>query len=147
MYRLLKRGWPLLALAVLVAYPWIMSKPYYHGLGFNVLLYATMAVSWNIMGGYTGYKSLGHSAFYGLGAYLVAIAASRLGWNPLWSAPLLALAAGTLAFAVLLLHAGLADHCTGRLGLHPAVAFRAGTAGDPRRRRQGGDGRRQHHAL
>src|SRR5574341_243628 len=97
MYRLLKRGWPLLALAVLVAYPWIMSKPYYHGLGFNVLLYATMAVSWNIMGGYTGYKSLGHSAFYGLGAYLVAIAASRLGWNPLWSAPLLALAVAVVA--------------------------------------------------
>lgn len=43
------------------------------------------------MGGYTGYKSLGHSAFYGLGAYLVAIAAVNLGWNPLISAPILAL--------------------------------------------------------
>ncbi|HEY3228599.1 MAG TPA: branched-chain amino acid ABC transporter permease, partial [Roseiflexaceae bacterium] len=32
-----------------------------------------------------------HSAFFGLGAYLVAIAASRWGWNPLLSAPLLAL--------------------------------------------------------
>src|SRR5574341_678409 len=100
MYRLLKRGWPLLALAVLVAYPWIMSKPYYHGLGFNVMLFATMAVSWNIMGGYTGYKSLGHSAFFGLGAYLVAIAANQLGWNPLWSSPIVALGVTLVAMAL-----------------------------------------------
>lgn len=84
------RWWPVGALGLLLAYPWLLREPYYHVLGFNVLMGATMATSWNIMGGYTGYKSLGHSAFYGLGAYLVAIAANRLGWNPLWSAPLLA---------------------------------------------------------
>lgn len=49
------------------------------------------------MGGYTGYKSLGHSAFYGLGAYLVAIAANNFGWNPLWSAPILALIVAAVA--------------------------------------------------
>lgn len=43
------------------------------------------------MGGYTGYKSLGHSAFYGLGAYLVAISAKEFGLNPLISAPILAI--------------------------------------------------------
>lgn len=85
------RWWPLPALILLLIFPWVYREPYYHVLGFNVLLFATMATSWNIMGGYTGYKSLGHSAFFGLGAYLVAIAANQLGWNPLWSAPLLAL--------------------------------------------------------
>jgi branched-chain amino acid transport system permease protein len=89
-YRL-ARYWPAAVLVVLLAYPWLLRAPYFHVLGFNVLLYATMATSWNILGGYTGYKSLGHSAFFGLGAYLVAIAASRWGWNPLLSAPLLAL--------------------------------------------------------
>lgn len=84
------RWWPVGALGLLLAYPWLLREPYYHVLGFDVLMGATMATSWNIMGGYTGYKSLGHSAFYGLGAYLVAITANRLGWNPLWSAPLLA---------------------------------------------------------
>ncbi len=74
-----------------------MRAPYYHVLGFNILLYAMMASSWNIMGGYTGYKSLGHSAFYGLGAYLVAIAANDLGWNPLFSAPFLALIVALVA--------------------------------------------------
>jgi branched-chain amino acid transport system permease protein len=49
------------------------------------------------LGGYTGYISLGHAAFFGLGAYLVAIAANQLGWNPLWSAPILALVVALVA--------------------------------------------------
>lgn len=60
-------------------------------------MFAAMGISWNIMGGYTGYKSLGHSAFFGLGAYLVAIAHNQLGWNPLWSAPLLAIVVTVVA--------------------------------------------------
>jgi ABC-type branched-subunit amino acid transport system permease subunit len=91
------RWWPVVALVLLLAFPWIWKEPYFHLLGFNVLLYATMATSWNIMGGYTGYKSLGHSAFFGLGGYLVALAANHLGWNPLLSAPLLALAVALVA--------------------------------------------------
>lgn len=87
----LAHRWPVYAILALLAYPWIWRAPYYHVLGFDVLVGAMMAVSWNFMGGYTGYKSLGHSTFFGLGAYLVAIAANRWGWNPLWSAPLLAL--------------------------------------------------------
>jgi ABC-type branched-subunit amino acid transport system permease subunit len=94
-----KKWWPVAALLVLLIYPWIPSfrAPYYHALGFNVLLYATMAVSWNIIGGYTGYKSLGHAAFYGLGGYLVAIAANELGWSPLLSAPVLAIVVSLVA--------------------------------------------------
>lgn len=87
----LKRWWWIPVLILLLIFPWAFRQPYYHVLGFNVFLFATMATSWNIMGGYTGYKSLGHSAFYGLGAYLVAIAANQLGWNPLISAPFLAI--------------------------------------------------------
>jgi branched-chain amino acid transport system permease protein len=63
------RWWPVPVLVVLLAYPWLLRGAYFHLLGFNVLMYATMATSWNIMGGYTGYKSLGHS-IYGQG-YLV----------------------------------------------------------------------------
>lgn len=98
MRRHLARWWPAFALIPLLSYPWILRQPYYHVLGFNVMLFATMATSWNILGGYTGYKSLGHSAFYGLGAYLVALAATRLGWNPLLSAPILALIVAGVAF-------------------------------------------------
>jgi ABC-type branched-subunit amino acid transport system permease subunit len=86
-----KRWWPVPFILLLLILPWIFRAPYFHVLGFNMFMFATMATSWNIMGGYTGYKSLGHSAFYGLGAYLVAIAAVNLGWNPLISAPILAI--------------------------------------------------------
>jgi branched-chain amino acid transport system permease protein len=92
--------WPLPILIALLVYPWVYREPYFHVLGFNVMLFATMATSWNIMGGYTGYKSLGHSAFFGLGAYLVAIAANQLGWNPLWSSPILALMVALIAMAL-----------------------------------------------
>ena len=94
------RWWPLPVLILLLFYPWVYREPYFHVLGFNVLLYATMATSWNILGGYTGYTSLGHAAFFGLGAYLVAIAANQLGWNPLWSAPVLALVVTIVAFGL-----------------------------------------------
>jgi branched-chain amino acid transport system permease protein len=93
----LRRWWFVPILLALLAFPWVMRAPYYHVLGFNVFLFATMGSSWNIMGGYTGYKSLGHSAFYGLGAYLVAIAANEMGWNPLLSAPLLGLIVAVVA--------------------------------------------------
>ena len=96
----LARRWPVYAAIALLVYPWIWRAPYYHLLGFDVLLGAMMAVSWNIMGGFTGYKSLGHSTFFGLGAYLVAIAAGRWGWNPFWSAPLLAVVVALVALAL-----------------------------------------------
>jgi branched-chain amino acid transport system permease protein len=39
----------------------------------NALILATLAQSWNIIGGYTGYPSFGNSVFYGLGGYGVAV--------------------------------------------------------------------------
>ena len=98
--RLLKRYWMFLALAVLLVYPLLYRAPYYHVVGFNTLMVATAATGWNILGGYTGYKSLGHSTFFGINAYLVAIAANQLGWNPLWSAPLLALVVALVALGL-----------------------------------------------
>jgi branched-chain amino acid transport system permease protein len=91
------RWWKIPVLLILLVYPWLLRAPYYHVLGFNVLLLATMATSWNIMGGYTGYKSLGHSTFYGLGAYFVALAANEWDWNPLLSAPFLAIGVAVIA--------------------------------------------------
>ncbi len=91
------RWWPVPAFIFMLIYPWIWWAPYFHVLGFNTLMFATMATSWNILVGYTGYQSLGHSAFYGLGAYLDAIAANQLGWNPLISAPVLALVVALVA--------------------------------------------------
>ena len=51
-----------------------------------VFIIATMGL--NLTVAYAGQKSLGHAAFFGLGAYAVAIAANRLAWNPLISSML-----------------------------------------------------------
>src|SRR5262249_42039074 len=37
------------------------------------LMYAGLASTWNLLGGYAGYPSLGHAAFFGTGAYAIAI--------------------------------------------------------------------------
>jgi branched-chain amino acid transport system permease protein len=65
------------------------------GLGFFILclLYSLLGQSWNILGGYAGQMSFGHSAFFGTGAYAMAILQLKLGVNP-WLAALVALLAG-----------------------------------------------------
>jgi branched-chain amino acid transport system permease protein len=46
------------------------------------LLYGFLAASWNIVGGITGQLSMGHAAFFGLGAYGVGICYVQLGLSP-----------------------------------------------------------------
>ncbi|UCG20906.1 MAG: branched-chain amino acid ABC transporter permease [Deltaproteobacteria bacterium] len=41
---------------------------------FTILLYVTMAVSYDVVGGMLGYLYLGHGLFFGLGAYITALA-------------------------------------------------------------------------
>jgi len=59
-------------------------------------MYIAMATSWNIIGGYAGYISLGHSAFYGIGGYITGGLMTFCGISPFVSAPL----AGVLCFAL-----------------------------------------------
>jgi branched-chain amino acid transport system permease protein len=87
------------AVAVLAALPWIGNSVLVQ-FGINVLLLATLAQGWNIIGGYAGYPSFGNSVFYGLGAYGVAIAMAQY-QLPFWVGMLLGLALG-VAFAALL---------------------------------------------
>jgi ABC-type branched-subunit amino acid transport system ATPase component/ABC-type branched-subunit amino acid transport system permease subunit len=75
----------LAALLYPVVNPW---SPYTQGVAMMMFLLAIEASSWNIISGYAGYTSLGHSMFLGLGSYTVAIVALHTGVNPLWIAPL-----------------------------------------------------------
>jgi branched-chain amino acid transport system permease protein len=51
-------------------------------LAILVLMAAQLGVSWNIVGGYAGQVSLGHAAFYGLGAYTSSLLLVKFGVNP-----------------------------------------------------------------
>jgi branched-chain amino acid transport system permease protein len=67
-----------IGIALLASVPW-WDSPVLVQFGINVLILATLAQSWNIIGGYTGYPSFGNSVFYGLGGYGVAIAMVQYG--------------------------------------------------------------------
>ena len=60
----------LAAVAVLLAYPLLLSGAFMERIGALVLLAAVGASSWNILGGYAGQISVGHAMFYGIGAYV-----------------------------------------------------------------------------
>jgi len=60
-----------------------------------VLLYASMAQAWNIIGGYGGQTSFGHAVFFGIGAYGAGMAVVTYGLPP-WPGALI----GMLAAAV-----------------------------------------------
>ncbi len=47
-----------------------------------ILIWGTTAAAWNVAGGYAGQISLGHSAFFGLGAYAAALLGTRWGISP-----------------------------------------------------------------
>jgi branched-chain amino acid transport system permease protein len=72
----------------------------YLGLGFLTFVFVTLAVAWNLVGGYAGQVSFGYAAFFGTGAYVTAILWSRYGWEPLLTLPLAGLAAVLVALLV-----------------------------------------------
>jgi branched-chain amino acid transport system permease protein len=53
-------------------------------IGVFTLMYAGLASAWNLVGGYTGYITLGNVAFFGLGAYSFAITFQHIGIGSGW---------------------------------------------------------------
>jgi branched-chain amino acid transport system permease protein len=70
---------PAVALAAAVVFPYWADRaqPYYLQIAINVLIFATLALSWDLLAR-TGQLSLAHAAFYGLGAYTSALLTLRL---------------------------------------------------------------------
>ena len=79
--------WPILGI-VLLAYPFVFSTPFQQRLGALVLLYATGASAWNIVGGYAGLISVGHAVFFGCGAYGALASYQYLGLPPIGGLPI-----------------------------------------------------------
>jgi branched-chain amino acid transport system permease protein len=57
----------------------VAPNPYVLSAGVIVVSYAVLATSWTLVGGFTGYISLGHGAYFGLGAYGTALLIVRAG--------------------------------------------------------------------
>lgn len=96
------RLWPAAAMitaaAVLASALPFVANSYIVGVGFTLLVWIALTESWIVISGMTGYISLGHVVFVGVGAYVAA-----LSWRvlPTWAIfPLAGLTAAALAMIV-----------------------------------------------
>lgn len=79
--------------------PIIVQSKFYLNIFILILLFATIASAWNILGGYAGQLSLGHTIFFGLGAYTSTLLYLNVGLSPwfgLIAAAAIAILAGVL---------------------------------------------------
>ena len=87
------------------ALPWLVAIAIYFifpermTFGSQVLVMVMFALSLDLILGYAGIVTLGHAAFFGVGAYTVGLAAARLGWSePISGLFAAAIAAGLVGF-------------------------------------------------
>jgi len=87
--------------ALLIVMPLLFPDNYYVTVvGVTALLHIILAVGLNLLMGYAGQISLGHAAFFGIGAYTSAVLTTRYGLNP-WLALLAGIAlTGLIAYLV-----------------------------------------------
>ncbi len=85
----------------LLAFPFVFRAEWAIDAAFFGLMYAGLAVSWNIIGGFGGYVWLGMVTFFGVGAYSEAIVFQHVSltaaWPPLVAAIPIGVAAGIVA--------------------------------------------------
>ena len=74
---------PTLVFGVVLILAATVSNEFYLNLFFMIFMFAGLSGAWNIIGGYAGQISLGHAAFYGVGAYTTAILFGKLGLPPI----------------------------------------------------------------
>ena len=88
--------WLVLALVVLLAGLVAYRSSYFNQIAITTMIFVILAASLNLITGSAGLLSLGHAAFFGVGAYAAALLSTKLGW-PFW---LTLPAAGAIAAAV-----------------------------------------------
>ena len=88
-----------IVLAILAIFPWLGPPVYFISLLFTVFLYVVLASSWNMIGGYAGYLSFGHVAFFGIGAYATGMLMKGLNLSPFWTV-LSSLPAGVISASI-----------------------------------------------
>lgn len=86
--------------ALLASVPWLGLPAFYESFLYLLCHWMILALSWNILSGYSGYFSFGHGAFFGIGMYTSAGLSANLNWPFLWTLPAAALMAALLGMAL-----------------------------------------------
>jgi branched-chain amino acid transport system permease protein len=85
---------------LIAAAPWVLGTSYWRGILVVCAMNVLLALSLNLVMGYTGQLNLGQSAFFGIGAYVSVILVKTYHWN-FWLAALAAVAfAGVVGLAL-----------------------------------------------
>ncbi len=91
---------PLFALALVAAFP-LSGATFYVELTTKIMIMAIFALSLDLLVGWTGLVSFGHAAFFGVGAYALALLSPKAAAAGLWSSLGIAIGAAALcAFVV-----------------------------------------------
>ncbi len=89
--------------AALIVIPLVGAPGFIINMLIFTVMYAALASAWNLVGGYAGYPSLGHVAFFGIGAYSIGLMFSKSvygGYLPFLVLPVIGIAVGLLAVPI-----------------------------------------------
>jgi branched-chain amino acid transport system permease protein len=99
--KFVKIGLLLALLAAAMTFPQVFSDPVTTTIAVLTLIFMGAAIGWNIFSGYTGYIALGHAAYWGIGAYALALITQDWhvpgGYQPFLFIPLAGLIAAVFA--------------------------------------------------
>ncbi len=73
---------PLALVVFLFILPILPRNPFYEDLILMIFFWGTLAAAWNLVGGFAGQISLGHTAFFGIGAYTSTLLWLKFGLSP-----------------------------------------------------------------
>lgn len=94
---------PLTLLAILLVFPamqFVGNYNYALHMLLYVMMYVALASGWNVLGGFTGYISLGHSVFFAVGGYFAGMMLARFGISTIVLAPVAGLICAALGYLI-----------------------------------------------
>jgi branched-chain amino acid transport system permease protein len=97
----LLRALLLVGLAALALYPLVGGDTFYLQLLAKIMILAIFAMSLDLLVGFTGLVSLGHAAFFGLGAYTLMLLSPQYAAASLWLSLPIAIAVAAIAALVI----------------------------------------------
>lgn len=87
-------------IALLVVFPYFCDNPFYLRIATEIIMWIGLAITWDLLAGYTGYLNFGHSMFFGIGAYATGILMKHAGWPFLLTLPVGGLLAALTALII-----------------------------------------------
>jgi branched-chain amino acid transport system permease protein len=93
-------GWTFLVLVLLIPPLFFENRGYYLRIATLVLMFAGLGGAWNIIGGFANQVSLGHAAFFGVGAYTSTLLLKYAGLTPWLGMVAAAVVAGLLSLLI-----------------------------------------------